>query len=73
MYRYRYTQDEASDVADSDTLYELWILLLSPTQSSGLSGYDSGMDLVEQFALSMFCDWIRHEPKAQLARRWKKL
>ena len=30
-----------------------------------------GRDLPEQFTFQTFCDWIRHELEAELARRWQ--
>jgi hypothetical protein len=30
-----------------------------------------GRDLPEQFMFTTFCDWIRHDPEAELERRWE--
>jgi hypothetical protein len=30
-----------------------------------------GRNLPEQFTFSLFCDWIRHDLEAELARHWE--
>ena len=49
-------------------LESLWLVLRLAVVARPRRG---GRDLPEEFAFSMFCDWIRHALKEELERRWR--
>lgn len=49
-------------------LENLWLVLWWAVVARPRRG---GRDLPDQFTFQTFCDWIRHELEAELARQWE--